>query len=316
MIDVASDPQALINAWFAGWDISSSLPPFAHGVPPAIDLKLGHNGIHPTRARRIEKLLPKVGSVSPPAVLGSLLSYKGFVEGPHNKNPWTEELGIGDASYCCAYACLVPYHLGYSWWPESQFGVRGDAYVPYRVMHAIAHGEWQYDHSSQGQPCDLQPLDQSVFVWPGGARLGDHIETVVDVFNDGTFNDVGANTGIPEGVHYPVRRNRVYLLGRIRPSLYSIQQPPPQPVPQPQPQPGDDLNVNWAIFTVKLGSTGQWVKNLQGLLSAAGRPLTIDGQFGPATDAALRDWQQAAGQPGGADGVAGEWTWRYLTGFH
>lgn len=97
----------------------------------------------------------------------------------------------------------------------------------------------------------------------------------------------------------------------------------PVPTPQPTPQPavptpqGDFVDmVNWTIFTLRNGSTGWPVKNLQGLLCAAGRVVKIDGDFGDATEAALKDWQRASGVPGGADGVAGENTWRWLLGWH
>jgi len=51
-------------------------------------------------------------------------------------------VGIPDASYCCGFACIVPYHHGYRWPTNFQFGVRGDAYVPFRRQHAIEQGEW------------------------------------------------------------------------------------------------------------------------------------------------------------------------------
>jgi peptidoglycan hydrolase-like protein with peptidoglycan-binding domain len=61
------------------------------------------------------------------------------------------------------------------------------------------------------------------------------------------------------------------------------------------------------------GSSGVSVENLQrGLQSAGFDPQGIDGDFGPLTDAALRNFQQAKGLE--VDGVAGPATWRALRG--
>ncbi len=57
--------------------------------------------------------------------------------------------------------------------------------------------------------------------------------------------------------------------------------------------------------TVKKGSDGPWVRKLQQSLQ-----ITVDGNFGDKTDAALRKWQQAHGlEP---DGIAGRNTYRAL----
>jgi Putative peptidoglycan binding domain len=61
------------------------------------------------------------------------------------------------------------------------------------------------------------------------------------------------------------------------------------------------------IPTVQSGSTGQAVKNWQGLLGAHGHAVTIDGSFGSGTEAATKAYQSSAGLA--ADGVAGPDTW-------
>lgn len=66
--------------------------------------------------------------------------------------------------------------------------------------------------------------------------------------------------------------------------------------------------------TLRQGATGQQVRNWQGLLCAAARPVTIDGTFGPATDAATRDWQAHAGI--GVDGIVGPVSWSTALGIH
>lgn len=83
--------------------------------------------------------------------------------------------------------------------------------------------------------------------------------------------------------------------------------PSPNPTPNPAPKPG-----GLVFTTVTPGATGQNVKNLQGLLVAAGRKVTMDGICGPLTIRAVREYQTATGLA--ADGLAGTDTFRRLLG--
>ena len=74
-----------------------------------------------------------------------------------------------------------------------------------------------------------------------------------------------------------------------------------------------------SIQTVQKGSTGQTVKNWQGLLVAHGYGQTlgaagprkdgVDGVFGASTDKATRQLQSDLKVTGGVDGVAGSHSW-------
>lgn len=64
--------------------------------------------------------------------------------------------------------------------------------------------------------------------------------------------------------------------------------------------------------TLQRGDGGQWVIELQGELTRHGFPLEADGDFGPATEAAVRDFQTANGLT--CDGVVGPETWAVLAG--
>jgi peptidoglycan hydrolase-like protein with peptidoglycan-binding domain len=61
---------------------------------------------------------------------------------------------------------------------------------------------------------------------------------------------------------------------------------------------------------VRQGDQYHPVKTLQYLLRARGHNLTVDGIFGPATDAAVRSFQQQKGLA--VDGVVGPVTWSAL----
>jgi hypothetical protein len=83
--------------------------------------------------------------------------------------------------------------------------------------------------------------------------------------------------------------------------------------------PAPPATVNWTETAVKAlpliaqGSTDtQAVRTVQGLLCARGHAVTVDGNFGPATLTALRDFQRMRGIT--ADGIAGPQAWPALLG--
>lgn len=62
---------------------------------------------------------------------------------------------------------------------------------------------------------------------------------------------------------------------------------------------------------IKRGDTGQKVKLIQEWLSLHGIPMDVDGAFGPATEAAVRKFQQER-RPGGVTGVVDKTTFDVL----
>ncbi|WP_461328971.1 peptidoglycan-binding domain-containing protein [Bradyrhizobium diazoefficiens] len=62
--------------------------------------------------------------------------------------------------------------------------------------------------------------------------------------------------------------------------------------------------------TLRPGATGALVQTLQGRLNAHGASLKVDGDFGPATLAALVAFQKSTGLAG--DGICGPMSWRAL----
>lgn len=65
-----------------------------------------------------------------------------------------------------------------------------------------------------------------------------------------------------------------------------------------------------AMSTVQRTSTGLDVKHVQALLNVFGYGVTVDGDFGPATQAAVKAFQTASGLT--ADGIVGPLTWQAL----
>jgi peptidoglycan hydrolase-like protein with peptidoglycan-binding domain len=66
------------------------------------------------------------------------------------------------------------------------------------------------------------------------------------------------------------------------------------------------------IVTTSQGSTGSAVEALQRQLNAHGASLAVDGDFGPATQAAVESFQSSHGLS--VDGIAGPQTWNALIG--
>lgn len=67
-----------------------------------------------------------------------------------------------------------------------------------------------------------------------------------------------------------------------------------------------------AYATVRSGSRGDDVRQLQQLLNQRGYGLDVDGIFGTKTQSAVRDWQRRSGLT--VDGIVGKNTWGSLTG--
>lgn len=93
-------------------------------------------------------------------------------------------------------------------------------------------------------------------------------------------------------------------------ALWTYDAPAPGPGPQPQPQPsGGTVSVELPIL--QSGSSGDSVKSVQAVLNAkGGSGLTVDGQFGPATQAAVRNLQAFLQIE--VDGIVGQDTWSVL----
>jgi len=88
-----------------------------------------------------------------------------------------------------------------------------------------------------------------------------------------------------------------------------MKHPAPKP-PTPMSASAWEQMMMQALGTVKQGDTGQSVRDVQGLCVAHGYGIAVDGDFGPTTDAAVKDAQIRAKIT--ADGIVGPQTWPVL----
>lgn len=82
-------------------------------------------------------------------------------------------------------------------------------------------------------------------------------------------------------------------------------------LPKPKP-PTTGKKLGDKMPTIQRGNKGSRVRILQGLLLAWGHKITLDGIFGPATERAVRTFQEKYAKP--VDGIVGPITWNKLLG--
>ena len=129
----------------------------------------------------------------------------------------------------------------------------------------------------------------------------------------GYFN--GATCECAVGVQYfnPMKKNRWthWAIAKCFESGYQIPQQPTEPQKEPEKQP--EKGQQTVNKTIRKGNMGELVKQCQTMLQKLGYDLGIcgvDGDFGTATEKAVRAFQKASGLA--VDGVVGKNTWAAL----
>ncbi len=193
-------------------------------------------------------------------------SLLGLTEQPpgSNHNRVTVEFGF-DGPWCNMAVCVAAAHS------DNLSAVFGK--FAFTVAHAQAfqrHGRWHFGLGG------ARPGDIVFFDW-GGSRVIeniDHVGVIEAVHSDGTITTLEGNTS---DAYLRRVRNGSVVVGYGRPA-YADSAPMPA---------GDGI--------LRRGSTGEPVKTLQQRLNAAlGIQLAVDGEFGPATERALKDFQARA----------------------
>lgn len=151
------------------------------------------------------------------------------------------------------------------------------------------------------------PREQMEAYATGCAALA--LEYGFDVAMVRGHKEVAAPLGRKPDPDFDMSTFRAMVADEVR-RLRGGQPPTPPPVPSP--------GKNWTeklvdtLPTLRRGANGTMVRRLQGLLTAAGSTVSIDGDFGPKTEAAVKVEQGQARLA--ADGVVGQQTWTKLLG--
>jgi peptidoglycan hydrolase-like protein with peptidoglycan-binding domain len=219
-------------------------------------------------------------------LLNSLRGLLGVTEVPGGSNhnfitDWYANLvgngGFSHAPWCAMTQTYAMHEIGEKWFVY--------AYCPY-IERDARHGVGNMAWSGAPIPGALVLYDFS------GGGLATHVGCVESVRSDGTFVTIEGNWG---DACRRVVRDMKYVRGFAHLPLGTASSPV--------------ATQTGGRPILRLGSRGQTVKDVQTIVAAAtGRQLVIDGDFGPATEDAVKAFQTARGLE--ADGVVGPATYK------
>ena len=223
----------------------------------------------------------------------------GVTESPKNSNKqkYGKEYGVNGTAWCCQFVWWVFKHAGAS---PLFYGGGKTAWVPSVRKHYTQKGKWI--RRGNGTP---KPGDIIIFGNRDDSGSGKHIgiitkvtsSTVYTVEGNTTKSGFSANGGMVAAKSYS--RSNSNIAGYC-----SIDY--------------DDKEKETVEVTVEMlkkGSKGDNVKALQILLIGYGfncGKYGTDGDFGSATDEAVKAYQKAKGLS--VDGIVGKNTWNKLLG--
>ena len=223
----------------------------------------------------------------------------GVTESPKNSNKqkYGKEYGVNGTAWCCQFVWWVFKHAGAS---PLFYGGGKTAWVPSVRKHYTQKGKWIRRGDDTPKPGDL-----IIFGNRDDSGSGKHIgiitkvtsSTVYTVEGNTTKTGYSANGGMVAAKSYS--RTNSNIAGYC-----SIDY-------------NDEVRemVEVTVETLKKGSKGDNVKALQTLLIGYGYDCGkygADGDFGSATDEAVKKYQKKNGLT--VDGIVGKNTWNKLLG--
>jgi hypothetical protein len=227
---------------------------------------------------------------TPAQVLRRARSQLGVAETPSGSN---------QVLYCDWYGLQGPWCAMFVSWCTFQEGLplaastsKGFAYTPAGAQWFQRHGAWTTDRPAPGHIV--------FYDFPGDdIRRISHVGIVESVEDDGTIVAIEGNTddrGGRTGGQVMRRRRRTGIVGYGIPAYEDAT---------------SGLIVPPLVGELQIGAIGKDVRILQARLAQLGAVgLMIDGDFGPLTDKAVREFQLEHGLE--VDGVVGVQTWSAL----
>ena len=223
----------------------------------------------------------------------------GVTESPKNSNKqkYGKEYGVNGTAWCCQFVWWVFKHAGAS---ELFYGGGKTAWVPSVRKHYAKKGKWI--RRGDGTP---KPGDLIIFGNRDDSGSGKHIgiitkvtsSTVYTVEGNTTKTGYSANGGMVAAKSYSRTNSNIAGYCSVD---YDDE---------------EKETVEVTVETLKKGSKGDNVKALQTLLIGYGYDCGrhgADGDFGSATDEAVKAYQKKNGLD--VDGIVGKNTWNKLLG--
>lgn len=228
-------------------------------------------------------------------ILNILKQEVGTTESPANSNKqkYGEVYGLNGQPWCVIFCWYGFYKAGAS---SLFYGGQKTASCTTLKNYAIKNNQWVTSNYKLG---DLVMMNFN------GGTTTQHIGFVVSV-DGNTVYTIEGNTSFDGkgsqsngGAVAEKKRPMSCIVGAYRPKYDSNQQ--------------SNVGKTLAVTAKELqkGHVGEPVKVLQSALNALqSSNLTIDGEFGPATETALKKYQQSHIQEcGSVDGICGKKTW-------
>ena len=219
------------------------------------------------------------------AMLATARSQLGYQESVGNRTKYGAWYGLDGNAWCAMFV---------SWCAEQS----GNSDVIPKHAYTPSGAQWFAQRNQWGTAPRVGAI--VYYRWPGMGRIS-HVGIVEQVRADGSIVALEGNTNpggtsrTGGGVYRVVRR--AYIAGYGYPRY-----------PEPE---LTYVEVDMSQLPLLAeGASGEDVQTVQGLLLARARHIDVDGDFGPATTAALRAFQQDAGLE--VDGACGPNTWAKL----
>lgn len=224
------------------------------------------------------------------------VSQIGTKEGKNNDNKYGKAYGWNNVAWCVIFV----------WWCFLQAGAPGLFYGGKKTASCTAVYNWAKSAGLLVSVKDIRPGDLLLFKF--SSNPPDHIG-IAESAGSSRITSIEGNTSSGNSGSQS-NGDGVYRRYRTVSQIYAVIRPKYDPdTTGTTPAKEESCSVN--VLMLKKGSKGNTVRSAQALLRYRhGYKIDVDGDFGSATDAAVRAFQRAKGLA--VDGVIGSNTWSKL----
>lgn len=279
------------NNGFGAWQTDTIRQYSSHGriagYDANIDIDLAYMSADQWRAMAGGKVLTKENPID--VAISIAESYLGYHEGTNNKTIFGDTMHAIQPSNMDANAPWC------------------DAFVDFVILQMCRHFGFMETTARKVLCGDFDDYTyNSVALYK---KAGRWFKTPVrgDQIFFGGSGHTGIVTSVSGGTVHTIEGNKA---DEVRRGSYSVNSPSIIGYGRPRYELIDGKVTAEDMPLVKKGSKGDAVKKLQQILNAKGYKLSVDGDFGPATEAAVRAYQGANNLE--VDGEVGEKTWGAL----